>query len=51
VAHIKHFTSSPEAKLTLIEKGNHYLNATNPQETEDAILEMVRKYGQKGTNS
>lgn len=42
--HIKLFTSSPEATLTFVEGGGHYLNATSPKETEDAILKMVGKY-------
>jgi pimeloyl-ACP methyl ester carboxylesterase len=42
--HIKLFTSSPEATLTLVEGGGHYLNATSPKEVEEAILKMVRKY-------
>ncbi|KAI9902358.1 hypothetical protein N3K66_001710 [Trichothecium roseum] len=43
-AHIKTFTSSPEATLTLVEGAGHYLNATSPRETEEAILKMLRKY-------
>jgi hypothetical protein len=42
--HIKLFTSSPEATLTLVEGGGHYLNATSPKEVEEAILKMVSKY-------
>ena len=42
--HIKLFTSSLEATLTFVEGGGHYLNATSPKETEDAILKMVKKY-------
>ncbi|KFY21289.1 hypothetical protein V491_03005 [Pseudogymnoascus sp. VKM F-3775] len=41
---IKLFTSSPEATLTIVEGAGHYLNATNPKETEEAILKMVGKY-------
>lgn len=41
---IKLFTSSVEANLTVIENGGHYLNATSPKETEEAILKMVGKY-------
>lgn len=43
-AHIKTFTSSPEATLTLVEGAGHYLNATSPRETEEAILKMLSKY-------
>jgi microsomal epoxide hydrolase len=42
--HIKLFTSSKEARLTVIEGGNHYLNATNPKEVGAALLEMVNKH-------
>ncbi|KAK0629388.1 hydrolase [Bombardia bombarda] len=38
------FTSSVEATLTFVEGGGHYLNATSPQETEEAVLKMVGKY-------
>ncbi|OOO07109.1 hypothetical protein OAory_01093120 [Aspergillus oryzae] len=40
---IKLFTASPEAKLVMIEGGAHYLNATNPKEVNEALLEMVTK--------
>jgi microsomal epoxide hydrolase len=42
--HIKSFTSSVDAKLVMIEGGAHYLNATNPKEVNEALLEMVKKY-------
>lgn len=42
--HIKLFTSSPEATLTFVDGAGHYLNATSPKETEEAILKMVSKY-------
>lgn len=41
---IKLFTASPEATLTLVEGGGHYLNATSPEEVNEAILTMVKKY-------
>ncbi|EFQ30154.1 hypothetical protein CGRA01v4_00467 [Colletotrichum graminicola] len=41
---IKLFTSSPEATLTMVEGGGHYLNATSPKEVEEALLKMVQKY-------
>jgi len=41
---IKMFTSSPEATLTFVEGAGHYLNATSPKETEEAILKMISKY-------
>lgn len=42
--HIKMFTASCEATLTLVDGAGHYLNATSPKETEKAVLKMVRKY-------
>ncbi|KAI6779239.1 uncharacterized protein J7T54_007766 [Emericellopsis cladophorae] len=42
--HIEMFTASPEATLTFVDGAGHYLNATSPKETEEAILKMVRKY-------
>ncbi|CAG8959716.1 hypothetical protein HYFRA_00001622 [Hymenoscyphus fraxineus] len=41
---IKLFTSSQDAKVTMVEGGAHYLNATNPTEINAALLEMVTKY-------
>lgn len=42
--HIKLFTSAPEATLTFVEGGGHYLSATSPKEIEEAMLKMVAKY-------
>lgn len=42
--HIKLFTASPEATLTYVDGAGHYLNATSPKETEEAVLRMVKKY-------
>lgn len=44
VEHIKLFTSSPEATITFVDGAGHYLSATSPKETEEAILKMVKKY-------
>ncbi|KAL8400468.1 hypothetical protein RB594_000746 [Gaeumannomyces avenae] len=41
---IKLFVASPEATLTLVEGGGHYLNATSPKEVDEAVLKMVKKY-------
>ncbi len=41
---IKLFTASKEATFALVEKGGHYLNATNPVEVSEALLRMVNKY-------
>ncbi|KAF9886705.1 hypothetical protein FE257_011219 [Aspergillus nanangensis] len=37
-------TRSKEVKLVMIDGGAHYLNATNPTEVNEALLEMVNKY-------
>ncbi|QUC22483.1 uncharacterized protein UV8b_06724 [Ustilaginoidea virens] len=42
--HIKLFTNSPEATLTFVDGGGHYLNATNPKEVDEALLSMIKKY-------
>jgi hypothetical protein len=41
---IKLFTASKEATVTLVEKGGHYLNATNPVEVNEALLRIANKY-------
>ncbi|KAK2801854.1 hypothetical protein FQN50_007599 [Emmonsiellopsis sp. PD_5] len=41
---IKLFTGSKEAKLVMVEGGAHYLNATNPTEVNDALVDLVNKY-------
>lgn len=41
---IKLFTSSKEAKLTIIQGGAHYLSATSPTEVREALLELVCRY-------
>ncbi|KAG2412487.1 hypothetical protein HFD88_010044 [Aspergillus terreus] len=41
---IQLFVRSREAKLVPIEGGAHYLNATNPGQVNQALLEMVNKY-------
>lgn len=41
---IKLFTSSKDAKLTFVEGGAHYLNATNPKEVNEALLKMVDEH-------
>jgi hypothetical protein len=41
---IKLFTSSKEAKLTVVPGGAHYLNATSPTEVNATLLGLVSKY-------
>ncbi|CAG9950823.1 unnamed protein product [Clonostachys rosea f. rosea IK726] len=42
--HIELFTSSPEATVTFVEGAGHCLNATSPEDAEEAILEMIKKH-------
>ncbi|RYO94661.1 hypothetical protein DL766_002887 [Monosporascus sp. MC13-8B] len=42
--HIKLFTSSKDAKIDFVEGGAHFLSASNPNEIEAALLDMIRKY-------
>ncbi|KAG6042078.1 hypothetical protein E4U41_006199 [Claviceps citrina] len=42
--HIKLFTAAPEATLTFVRGGGHYLNATSPAEVNEALLSMIKKY-------
>ncbi|KAL3418135.1 hypothetical protein PVAG01_09850 [Phlyctema vagabunda] len=42
---IKLFINSPDATLQLVEGGSHYLNASKPKAIEEALLELVGKYG------
>ncbi|PKX99844.1 putative alpha/beta hydrolase [Aspergillus campestris IBT 28561] len=44
VEQIRLLSGSVEASLRMVEGGAHYLNATNPAEVNQAVLEMVRKY-------
>ncbi|EFX05414.1 alpha beta hydrolase fold family [Grosmannia clavigera kw1407] len=41
---IELFTGAKEKKVRYLEQGGHYLNATNPKEVEEEILEMINKY-------
>ncbi|KAG6010804.1 hypothetical protein E4U21_004192 [Claviceps maximensis] len=44
--HIKLFTAAPEATLTFVEGGGHYLSATSPKEVNEALLGMIKKYAE-----
>lgn len=41
---INWFTGSKEKNLIVVGGGAHYLNATNPVEVNQAVLDMLRKY-------
>jgi pimeloyl-ACP methyl ester carboxylesterase len=38
------FASSPDARLEVIQGGNHFLSATHPQEVDAAIISFVKKH-------
>jgi hypothetical protein len=41
------FKKSPDARLEIIEGGQHFLSASNPKEVADYVVEFVQKYGNK----
>lgn len=41
---IKLFVNSKEAKLKVVEGGQHFLSATNPEEVDCGVLEFVQKW-------
>lgn len=43
---IKLFVNSKESKLKVVEGGQHFLSATNPEEVNCAVLEFVQKWSQ-----
>ncbi|KAF2997343.1 hypothetical protein E8E13_003369 [Curvularia kusanoi] len=45
---IELFTGSRDKTLSIVEGGAHYLNATNPKEVNEAIMNMLEKYGARG---
>ncbi len=41
---IRLFTRAPEARLEIVEGGQHFLSASNPAEVDSAALEFVRRW-------
>lgn len=41
---IKLFKNSPDARLELIEGGEHFLNSSNPNEVMEHTIAFVEKY-------
>ncbi|GAB1736058.1 hypothetical protein NU219Hw_g6110t1 [Hortaea werneckii] len=39
------FVNSPDAKLKVIENGQHFLSFSHPKEVDEALLEFVGEYG------
>lgn len=48
---IKLFTNSPEARLEIIEGGQHFLNASKPNEVMDKAIAFVTKYAPRAVSS
>lgn len=42
---IKLFTGSPDARVKVVEDGQHFLSFSHPQEVDEALIEFVGKYG------
>ncbi|EMC94989.1 hypothetical protein BAUCODRAFT_521236 [Baudoinia panamericana UAMH 10762] len=42
---IRLFENSPDAKLKVIEGGQHFLSFSHPKEVDNALIEFVGKYG------
>lgn len=38
------FTNSPNAKLEVIEGGQHFLSASNPKEVNEFVVRFVKEY-------
>jgi pimeloyl-ACP methyl ester carboxylesterase len=41
---IKMFVGSPDAKLDVIQDGQHFLSASNPKEVDEATLDFIKKW-------
>jgi hypothetical protein len=41
---IQLFTGSPDAKLEIIQGGQHFLSASNPKEVYGSVIDFVKKY-------
>ncbi|KAG9376586.1 Alpha/beta hydrolase fold family protein [Pyrenophora tritici-repentis] len=45
---IQLFTNSPEARLEVIQGGQHFLSASNPKEVNEHVVAFVNKYNKAG---
>ena len=41
---IKLFVNSPDARLQIVEDGQHYLSASHPEIVDKAVIDFVKKY-------
>ncbi|KAL7776333.1 hypothetical protein CFE70_006749 [Pyrenophora teres f. teres 0-1] len=46
---IQLFTNSPEARLEVIQDGQHFLSASNPNEVNEHVVAFVKKYNKAGS--
>ena len=44
---IKLFTRSSDAKLQVVEGGQHFLSASKPKEVDAGVLEFIKKHSNK----
>jgi len=42
---IKMFVNSPDARLQVVEEGQHFLSFSHPKEVDEALIGFVGKYG------
>lgn len=42
---IKLFVNSPDARLQVVEGGQHFLSFSHPKEVDAALIQMAEKYG------
>lgn len=42
---IKLFVNSPDARLQVVEGGQHFLSFSHPKEVDSALIAMAQKYG------
>jgi pimeloyl-ACP methyl ester carboxylesterase len=42
---IELFKNSPDARLEIIEGGQHFLSGSHPKEVNEYVVQFVKKYG------
>jgi pimeloyl-ACP methyl ester carboxylesterase len=41
---IKLFVNSPDASLSIVEGGQHFLSATHPEQVDKEVIEFLKKH-------
>lgn len=41
---VKLFTNSPDAKVVVVDKGQHFLSFSHPKEVDNGVIDFVKKY-------